>query len=169
MRPSGSPHGIAASAWSAGSPRTSSARQSRAAASTCSALASSTEREGTVAYVETDNILLASDDGRRTWGLRQGTRYTVFVPREMLEGVFVLPAEAVAEMGPDLVVFHREPSGVLIPLPLSVVHRDEQVVIVEPVPGLDLFEGDEIALSGAFALSLAMRGGDATADHGHAH
>ncbi|MCA8981173.1 MAG: hypothetical protein H6831_00635 [Planctomycetes bacterium] len=132
-------------------------------------VASSTEREGTVAYVETDNILLASDDGRRTWGLRQGTRYTVFVPREMLEGVFVLPAEAVAEMGPDLVVFHREPSGVLIPLPLSVVHRDEQVVIVEPVPGLDLFEGDEIALSGAFALSLAMRGGDATADHGHAH
>ena len=40
---------------------------------------------------------------------------------------------------------------------------------LEPVPGLDLFEGDEIALSGAFALSLAMRGGDATADHGHAH
>ena len=32
-----------------------------------------------------------------------------------------------------------------------------------------LREGDEIALSGAFALSLAMRGGDATADHGHAH
>lgn len=132
-------------------------------------VSSSAEREGTVAYVETDNILLDSDDGRRTWGLRQGTRYTVWVPRETLDGVFVLPAEAVAEMGPDLVMFHREPSGVIIPLPLSVVHRDEQVVIVEPVPGLDLFEGDEIALSGAFALSLALRGGDATADHGHAH
>lgn len=132
-------------------------------------VASSTEREGTVAYVEADNVLLAGDDGRRTWGLRQGTRYTVRVPRETLDGVFVLPAEAVAEMGPDLVVFHREPSGVIIPLPLSVVHRDEEVVIVEPVPGLDLFEGDEIALSGAFALSLALRGGDATADHGHAH
>jgi multidrug efflux pump subunit AcrA (membrane-fusion protein) len=131
-------------------------------------IASTPDREGTVAYIEADNILLPSDDGRRVWGLRQGTRYTVWVPRESLEGVFVLPAEAVAEMGPDLVVFHREPSGVIIPIPLSVVHRDEQVVIVEPIEGLDLFPGDEIAVSGAFALSLAMRGGDAAPDHGHA-
>lgn len=132
-------------------------------------VANSKERAGTVAYIQADNVLLDSDDGRRTWGLRQGTRYTVWVPRETIRGVFVLPAAAVAEMGPDLVVFHREPDGAIVPLTLSVIHRDDQVVVVERVPELDLFEGDEIALSGAFALSLAMRSGEATDDHGHAH
>jgi hypothetical protein len=133
-------------------------------------VATSAENGGTVAYIDAQNVLLPSDDDRRVWGIRAGTRYTVWVPQEKLNGVFVLPAQAVAEMGPDLVVFHREPNGAIVPLPLSVVHRDERVVIVEPVPALDLFAGDEIALSGAFALSLALRGGDAPADaHGHDH
>lgn len=132
---------------------------------------SAQERGGTTAYVELDNVLLASDDGRRTWGLRSGTRYTVHVPRESMDDVFVLPADAVAEVGPDLVVFHRDGDGPIFPIPLAVAYRDEQVVVVERIEGLDLFPGDAIAVRGAFALSLALSGSDDAAghDHGHAH
>lgn len=132
-------------------------------------VASSREGDGTTAYVEADNALLDSDDGRRTWGLRSGTRYTVHVPRDSMRDVFVLPADAVAEVGPDLVVFHRDGDGPIVPIALSVAYRDDRVVVVERVPGLDLFPGDEIAVSGAFALSLALSGSDESAGHGHAH
>ena len=130
---------------------------------------SSREANGTVAYVEADNVLLAGNGTGRTWGLRPGTRYTVFVPRETMRDVFVLPAAAVAEVGPDLVVYHRDGDSPLFAIPLAVVYRDEREVVVERIEGLDLFPGDEIALSGAFALSLALRGSDDAGDHGHAH
>ena len=132
-------------------------------------VASSRENDATVAYAEAKNVLLAGNGGRRTWGLRPGTRYTVFVPRETLRDVFVLPAEAVAEVGPDLVVYHREGEGPLFAIPLAVVYRDEREVVVERIEGLDLLPGDQIALSGAFALSLALRGSDDAGGHGHAH
>lgn len=125
------------------------------------------EADTVLATVE--NRILSASPGVRSWALRPGLRYLVDVPIERLEGRFVLPAGAVAERGPDLVVFRVDGEG-FAAMAVEVEYRDERVAVI--ADDGTFFEGDPIVLDGAFALSLALEqksAGSGGGGHGHAH
>jgi hypothetical protein len=134
----------------------------------------STTNEGTIAFVEVENSVRAEIRRgpaltSRTWALREGMRYLLNVPIEKLENVYVLPASAVTESGPDKVVFLQDGDG-FKPVPIVVVHQDDEVVVIPSVKEVALFPGDPVVRSGAFELGLAMKGRDAVDAHaGHGH
>ncbi|MEX1023777.1 MAG: hypothetical protein WD226_01760 [Planctomycetota bacterium] len=137
---------------------------------------SSPANQGTAAVIVVANRVAASsgDDTpgalrKRTWSLRAGMTYELRVPLEVLDDVYVLPASAVTEVGPDLVVYLLD-GDVFRPVPVAVAHRDHRVAIVPATPETELFPGDVIALEGAFELSLALETNDAPDPHaGHSH
>ena len=91
------------------------------------------------------------------------------MPERVLENVYVFPAGAVTDDGPDQVVFLQSGDS-FTPIPVEVLHRDHEVVVL---PGdSPIFPGNPIVVSGAFPLSLALHakgGGDDSAGHGHSH
>lgn len=125
--------------------------------------------EGTALATVANRVLHAAH-GARTWALRPGQRYLVEVPLERFPGRFVLPAQALAERGPDLVVFRADGAG-FAEVVVRVEYRDERIAVVADDGAL--FDGDPVVVEGAFALSLALEqrvqegGGDA--GHGHSH
>ena len=135
---------------------------------------SSLENEGTIAFVEIRNDVLSEIDRgpattSRTWALREGMRYLLNVPTEKLDNVFVLPASAVTEVGPNKVVFLPD-GDTFKPVPIIVAYEDDEAVVIPATKDVSLFPGDSVVQSGAFELGLAMKGGDAPDAHaGHKH
>ncbi|MGE3424775.1 MAG: hypothetical protein AB7N24_22220 [Dehalococcoidia bacterium] len=135
---------------------------------------SSLDNEGTVAFVEVTNrihseILAGNGSKSRTWELREGLRYVLSVPTEKLEDVFVFPAEAVTDDGPNKVVFLPD-GDTFKPVPIVVAYQDHEVVVVPVSKKVALFPGDMVVYAGAFELGLAMKGSDAADAHaGHNH
>ncbi len=108
------------------------------------------------------------DDDPRTWALREGMRYVVKLPVRRFPKRFVLPRGAVADDGPDRVVFI--PDGKTFrPVPVHVeAETQDQVVIADDGA---LFDGDEVVLGGAYALALALQADTGAVDPhaGHNH
>lgn len=135
---------------------------------------SSSKNEGTLAFVEVANTPQSEIDrggGRksRTWKLREGLRYLLNVPTKKMENVYVLPAAAVTEDGPNKVVFLQDGDS-FKPVPIVVAYQDHEVVVVPASKEVALFPGDPVVMSGAFELGLAMKSGDAVDAHaGHNH
>ncbi|MGE3172480.1 MAG: hypothetical protein AB7O97_07615 [Planctomycetota bacterium] len=135
---------------------------------------SSTKNQGTLAFVEVANTPQSEIDrggGRksRTWKLREGLRYLLNVPTKKMENVYVLPAAAVTEDGPNKVVFLQDGDS-FKPVPIVVAYQDHEVVVVPASKEVALFPGDPVVMSGAFELGLAMKSGDAVDAHaGHNH
>jgi hypothetical protein len=128
------------------------------------------EERGSVAWVTCANeaVPAAGEGGSRSWRLRVGLRYLVRVPVEVLEGRFVLPAGAVTDAGPEKVVFVQD-GATFQARPVHVEYEDDEVAVV--ANDGSLFPGDPVALSGAFALGLALQGGGGAVDPhaGHSH
>ncbi len=126
------------------------------------------------AYADVANELLgpskAADAASRSWTLRAGTRYIVKVPVEEIPQCYVLPAAALATRGPDRVLYLRDGQSFKA-LVVRVLYEDDEVAVL-PLGG-GIFPGDPVAVSGAFALQLALQqdggGADPHAGHGHAH
>lgn len=132
---------------------------------------SAPDDEGTVAFVELENEVLARAAGERarTWALRSGVRYLIDVPAARLDDVYVLPAGAVADRGPDKVVFLQDGDDFRA-VPVRVLHRDDEVAVLPAGEGAALFPGDRVVHTGAFALGLALNAGAAADPHaGHDH
>ena len=132
-------------------------------------------RTGTVAFVDVANAITndsATGEGgkpSRTWGVREGMRYLLLVPTQQLENVFVLPASAVTESGPDRIVFLQD-GDAFKPVPIIVAFEDNEVVVIPRSKEVELFPGDAVVSTGAFELGLAMNSGDAVDPHaGHSH
>lgn len=141
---------------------------------TISYVESSRENEGTVAFVEVrNNVRSEIDRGRamtsRTWSLREGMRYLLRIPTAKLENVFVLPASAVTEDGPNKVVFLQDGES-FKPVPIVIAYQDDEVVVIPVTKEVSLSPGDPVVQSGAFELGLAMKGSSAVDPHaGHGH
>ena len=129
------------------------------------------DERGAHAYLSATNRPIAGIDAdrQRSWHLRSGLRYAVAIPRQTLKARFVLPVGALADDGPDRVVFVADGDS----FKKKVVHvefaDDRQVVIANDG---SLFPGDPVVLSGAFQLGLALQasrgqGADAHAGHNH--
>lgn len=120
-----------------------------------------------VAYAAVRNTVV-SDNGRRSWELRAGMRYRVEIPLEQMKGRFVLPRGAVAEEGPNRIVFLVNGST-FEPVVVQVEHEGEDVIVIANDGAIT--PGDEIVTNGAFALQMALgqKPGGADAHHGHSH
>ncbi|MHC4958157.1 MAG: efflux RND transporter periplasmic adaptor subunit, partial [Planctomycetota bacterium] len=123
---------------------------------------------GAVAIVVCGNEPIKTGGDDRSWKLRVGLRYLLKVPEQSIGECFVLPAGAVAQMGPDRVVFLRD-GKTFRHEPVHVLHEDDDTIVVAHDGSIT--PGDAIVTSGAFALGLALQdtGGAIDPHAGHSH
>jgi len=101
------------------------------------------------------------------WRFRPGQRVRLLVPVEKLDGVFVLPAEAVAREGAETYVFRRN-GDVFDRKPVHVVYQDRANVVVAADGSVPA--GVHVALAGAVQLNRMMKSQTGTAPEGmHVH
>lgn len=131
--------------------------------------------QGTRIWARLDNsVAHESTDGQgrrfRSWSLRPGLRFLVGIPQHAIDEAFVLPLAALTTIGPDTVVFVEDGDSFRA-VPVVVAHRDQRHAVISVDDAGDLFSGDRVVMSGAYALGLAMNAGatkvDAHAGHGH--
>ena len=101
----------------------------------------------------------------RTWALRDGLKYTLKIPVKVLKDVIVLPRDAVITHGADQIVFVKE-HGEYIRRKVVVVHKNSEVMVIGD--GSELLPEEEMVVSGAFALQLALVAGTPEAVDPHA-
>lgn len=139
------------------------------------AQATADARGGLVAWASLANEPLAGapTDGAapRTWSLLPGTRYVLRVPVERFEGVWVLPRTALAEHGAERMVLLPDAHGdVFEEVPVAIAAEDDEVFVLRPEQQDErLAPGLRVVTEGAFALGLALHGGDEAAGHHHDH
>ena len=102
----------------------------------------------------------------RSWQLREGQKYELRVPLEVLDKVYVFPTEAVVEEDADQIVFLQSGDG-FRKIKVKVLYQDHEVTVLPATT--DIFPGNPIVTHGAFALSLALQSDSGDAGHGHAH
>lgn len=141
---------------------------------TISYIASDPDAHGTDGFIRAGNepFQVREDEkyGRyRTWHLRAGQRFMVRIPMETFDNVFVLPADAVAEDGPDKVVFIQDGESFRAAR-VVIRYQDDEVAVLDGGMS-DLFPGDAVVERGAFALGFALKAGSAVIDPhaGHSH
>jgi multidrug efflux pump subunit AcrA (membrane-fusion protein) len=127
------------------------------------------EARGAAGIAVAKNEAQDSRDGKsRTWRLRVGLRYLVEVPIAAPARRFVLPASAVTELGAERIVYVRD-GGTFRTVPVYVEYFDDEIAVI--ANDGQLFEGDPVALTGAFALGLALQQDTGAVDPhaGHNH
>lgn len=105
------------------------------------------------------------------WESRPGELAEILVPVERMENKLVIPVDAVAQDGLDNFVFVASGST-FIRRTITVEYRDQRSVVIGK--GSRVYEGDSIAMSGAYQLQLALKNRasgpvDPHAGHNHAH
>ena len=130
--------------------------------------------QGIVAYIQAQNTPLylrdEGDHGKfRTWQLRAGQRYTLRIPTDKFENVYVVPSDAVTDDGPDKVVFIQDGDAYKI-VKVVLLYQDHEVSVIDSKHS-DIFPGDQVVQKGAFGLGLALKAGSGNADPhaGHNH
>lgn len=101
----------------------------------------------------------------RSWSLRDGQKYILEVPVIELENVIVLPLAAVIKHGPDQVVFVQE-NDEFIRRRVIVTYQNNDVAVIGG--GSELLPEENMVISGAFALQLALIAGTPEAVDPHA-
>jgi multidrug efflux pump subunit AcrA (membrane-fusion protein) len=107
----------------------------------------------------------------RTWRFKPGQKALLDVPTKRLEGVFVLPSDAVARDGLDWYVFVADGKR-LRRRAVSVVGSSRVAAAI--ADDGRLFAGETVAMNHAYQLNLALKkaraqGGGGHAGHDHAH
>ncbi len=123
---------------------------------------------GEGAWLACENTPLAQGEEslQRSWQLRSGLQYVLQVPLQTIEQGYVLPREAVVELGPDQVVF-MEDGDSFRAIPVEVIFTDHSMVVLRNV---GIYPGDRLVTHGAFALSLALQSNQKEDPHaGHSH
>lgn len=105
----------------------------------------------------------------RSWKLHEGTRYQLRIPVKVLKDVYVLPAGAVADDGPEKVVYIQNGDS-FKPAKVVILYQNHDVVVLDSKTS-ELFPGDTVVQTGAFGLSLALKssGGAIDPHAGHNH
>ncbi|MHC4945132.1 MAG: hypothetical protein ACYTG7_19110 [Planctomycetota bacterium] len=131
--------------------------------------------EGTVAYIPVQNEPLKTatgDEGMcfRSWQLRDRLRYMLRIPieKDRMTDVYVVPADAITDVGPDKVVFIQDGDGFKAQK-VVLLYLDQDVAVLSK--DSEIFPGDFLVEHGAFGLGLAMNAGGQVMDEhaGHSH
>ena len=101
----------------------------------------------------------------RSWSLRDGQKYILEVPVKEIKDVIVLPVSALVKHGPDQVVFVKE-NDEFIRRRVIVEYQNNDVVVIGQ--GSELLPEENMIISGAFALQLALIAGTPEAVDPHA-
>ncbi|MFH2001581.1 MAG: hypothetical protein ABIK28_17995, partial [Planctomycetota bacterium] len=126
----------------------------------------------TCALLSLQNTPMFSQEGLegekyRSWQLREGQKYELRVPLEVLDKIYLFPTEAVVEDGADKIVFLQSGDG-FKKIKVEVLYQDHEIAVLPATT--NIFPGNPIVIHGAFALSLALQSDSgADAGHGHAH
>ena len=128
------------------------------------------EEDGLIkALVPVKNNIIADRkvDNRRylSWDLVEGTRYYANIPVKQLKGVFVLPAQAVLDSGPDKVILVREGDN-FTERKVIVLHRDSKVAVLSK--DSDFIPGEPVVFKNAFEVLQAVHSGTKQAVDPHA-
>ncbi len=130
-------------------------------------------RGDTVATLVLDNTVVATRSVGtaefRTWALRPGLHYDLRIPAAVHENVYVVPSDAIAENGPERVVFVPDGDS-FRSIPVEIDYSDHEVAVIAINKNTQLFPGDRVVVAGAFAIGIALGSGDAVDPHaGHNH
>lgn len=130
------------------------------------------QSSGVVAFIRVANEPFKIKDDKeygksRSWKLRVGQKYILKIPTEKLENVFVVPSDALADAGPDKVVFIQNGSS-FKPVKVEILHQDHAVAVIANNKDTELFPGDPVVQHNAFGLSLSLKAG-AGEEGGHHH
>ncbi len=114
-------------------------------------------------------------DGKvyRVWRFRPGQKVRVGVRVEEVEGVFVLPADAIVRDGPEAYIF-RQNGDTFERRPVEILFEDADRVVLRP-SGSAVHTGNYVARGGAAALNRALKAqaaehaGGGHDHHGHSH
>jgi multidrug efflux pump subunit AcrA (membrane-fusion protein) len=125
-------------------------------------------------YVALPNRLLRdakNEDGRRfiDWQFKPGQRVELRVPVEQWKDRIVLPADAVARDGPESFVFQQSGNS-FVRRPVYEEHRDQFSVVI--ANDGSIFPGDQVALTAAQQMQIALKnksGGAVDPHAGHNH
>ena len=103
-----------------------------------------------------------------SWDLVEGTRYYANIPVKQLKEVFVLPAQAVLDSGPDKVILVREGDN-FTERKVVILHRDNQVAVLSK--DSDFIPGEPVVFKNAFEVLQAVQSGSRQPvdAHGHSH
>ena len=130
---------------------------------------------GTIAFATVQNSVLATASRHdrmvfRSWSLRSGLKYILRVPTKRIENVFVLPSSAVTDDGHSKVVFISDGES-FKQIDVEIAYQDNEVAVIAINKESKLFPGDQVVISGAFPLGLALKTGQSKADPhaGHNH
>ena len=119
--------------------------------------------------ISTNNSILKEtkkgDRVFRSWSLRDGQKYIVELPFREIKDVILLPLSAVIKHGPDQIVFVKE-NDEYIRRRVVVVYQNNEVAVIGQ--GSELLPQENMVISGAFALQLALIAGTPEAVDPHA-
>lgn len=151
-------------------------------------------------YLELDNQVVQENitaEGRRfrSWQFKPGQRGHIFLPQNVFEKIYKVPADAVVNDGLENIVFryeaahnhddhaddhveethedhsqHEEQSAVDVfePVNVEVIYKDRRYAVI--ARGGELLDGNVIAANAAYQLLLETKSGDGGGhDHGHDH
>lgn len=114
----------------------------------------------------TSREMTGPQGARRIWRFRPGQRVRLGVPVERLEGVFVVPRDAVVREGLEAYVF-RVNGNVLERKAVHVRYEDQNDVVLANDGSVTV--GNVLAVNAAAALNRALKTQDAGEGHGHDH
>jgi multidrug efflux pump subunit AcrA (membrane-fusion protein) len=111
----------------------------------------------------------------RTWKLREGQAYSLKVPTDKMDNVFVVPSDAVTDSGADKVIFIRDGDS-FKEVKIELLYQDQESAVIANNKETELFPGDEVVQHGAFGLGLALKAagegeheGEGEGGHHHHH
>ena len=119
------------------------------------------EKDGLIkALVPVKNKTIANNtvNGRKylSWDLVEGTRYYANIPIKQLKGVYVLPAQAVLNSGPDKIILVREGES-FTERKVVVLYSDNEVAVLSK--DSDFISGEPVVFENAFEVLQAVQSG----------
>lgn len=125
-----------------------------------------TEREHAYAPLANAVVATSDDPPGRTWRLRTGMQYLLAVPERRVDGVFVLPTDAVIRRGNERVILIAD-GDEFRAVPVTIVDEDGESVAIANDGAI--FPNDPVLVRGAFEVGLAMQRDEGSGDAGHGH
>jgi len=113
-------------------------------------------KQEAIAVTDNEMVNVSNDDGRmfRTWGLRAGMKYIMYVPVSQLKNVYTIPVDAVIESGGQNFIFVKGHENEFEKRHVVISYKDSNYAVLGK--DSEIKSGDNVVVEGAFAMNLAF-------------